>query len=140
MPVEINNKTKSHIELHLVKKTVEKFLEYYNLERKNVSIAFVGDKTIKLLNKKYRNKDSVTDVLTFANNDDFGVDSEDSLGEIVIDYQQIKRQAKEFSKTPSAELIFILVHGLLHLLGYNDETEEARIEMINLGENFIAKL
>jgi len=128
--VEINNKTRSKIDLGLIRKITEKFLKYYKLKGKEVSIAFVGDKTIKKLNKKYRNKNYVTDVLAFAGENDY-------LGEIVIDYAQIKRQAKRFSGGVKKELIFILVHGLLHLLGYEDKTEKDRQEMERLGEEFI---
>jgi len=128
--VEINNKTRSKIDLGLVRKTTEKFLKYYKLKGKEVSIAFVGDKTIKKLNKKYRGKDNVTDVLAFVGENNY-------LGEIVIDYAQIKRQAKRFSGGVKEELIFILVHGLLHLLGYEDETERGKKKMERLGEEFI---
>jgi probable rRNA maturation factor len=128
--VEINNRTKNKIDIALVKLVAERFLRHYKLIKKEVSIAFVGDKEISKLNKVYRKIDKATDVLSFSGEDDF-------LGEIVIDYAQIKRQAKEFKKSTNEELIFILVHGLLHLVGYDDRTEKGRVEMIGLGEKFL---
>lgn len=133
MPVEVNNLTKVEIDLKLVKEVTEIFLKKYKQRQKEVSLAFVGDKRIKDLNRIYRKKDKVTDVLSFNGEGDF-------LGEIIINPLQIKRQAKEYKRSVKEELIFILVHGLLHLIGYNDETEKERLGMIKKGEEFINKL
>ena len=130
MAVEINNKTKNRIDLSLVKKTGGKFLQYKNKEKFDVSIAFVGDSEMRKLNKRYRGINKTTDVLSFSGEEGF-------LGEIVISYAQIKRQAKEFGNKTKDELIFILVHGLLHLLGYDDRTEAGRKKMERLGAEFI---
>ena len=131
--VEINNKTKTKINVKLIKVVAEKFATKYKINNKEISIALVGDSEIKKINKQYRQQDKVTDVLSFNGEKNF-------LGEIVIDYVQIKRQAKEFSKKDDEELVFILVHALLHLVGYNDETERGRLEMIRLAEKFINKI
>jgi len=130
MSVEINNKTKAKINLSLVKKIARKFLKKHKKEKKDLSVAFVGDKKIKELNKNYRKINEVTDVLSFPGEEKF-------LGEIIIDYNQVKRQAGKFGNKPKDELIFILVHGLLHLLGYDDRTEEGRREMERLGNKFL---
>lgn len=129
--VEVNNKTRSRIDISLVKKITEKFLAYNKLKNKDVSIAFVGDTTIGRLNKIYRGQNKITDVLAFQDNE------KAFLGEIVIDYAQIKRQAYKYSKTAKAELVFILVHGLLHLIGHDDKTDKAAREMERLGKEFI---
>lgn len=128
--IEINNRTKNKIDKKRIENVIKKFLVYYKKQNKEVSVAFIGDAEMKKLNKVYRGKDKPTDVLSFDGEGDF-------LGEIVIDYAQIKRQAVELKKSIKDELIFILVHGLLHLVGYNDETEKDRIKMINLGESFV---
>ena len=134
MSVEINNKTKAKINLSLVRKIARKFLKKHKKEKKDLSIAFVGDGRIRELNKNYRKIDKVTDVLSFAGEEKF-------LGEIIIDYNQVKRQARQFRgqgmRAVKEELIFILAHGLLHLLGYDDGTEVGRREMERLGEEFI---
>lgn len=128
--IEINNKTKSKIDLALVKKTAEFFLRVYKKKKYEISIAFVGDRVIRKLNRNYRKIDKVTDVLSFPGEGIF-------LGEVIIDYAQIKRQAREFGSSVNDELVFILVHGLLHLLGYDDKTEKGAKEMERLGEKFI---
>ena len=129
--IEINNKTRSKININLIKNVTEKFLDYYKIN-KDVSIAFVGDIVIRKLNKNYRGKDKITDILSFDG------EAED-LGEIVIDYAQIKRQSQKYSKSVQDELIFILVHGLLHLIGYDDQTEKTRNIIIQKGEDFIKR-
>ncbi|MEA1963298.1 MAG: rRNA maturation RNase YbeY [Patescibacteria group bacterium] len=128
--IEINNKTGVKIDIKLVKKITEIFFVYYKIRNKNISIAFIGDVVMRRLNKRYRGKDNITDVLSFRGDGD-------DLGEILINYAQIKRQAKKYSKSVKEELIFILVHGLLHLLGYKDENEKEKNKMEDLGEEFI---
>ncbi|OGF24163.1 rRNA maturation RNase YbeY [Candidatus Falkowbacteria bacterium RIFCSPLOWO2_12_FULL_45_13] len=146
MMIEINNRTYHKINLNLVKRLVNKFARAYKVEQKEISIAFIGDAEIKKLNRAYRQKDEPTDILSFAplNNaesDVTGQAGEDNfLGELVIDYSQIKRQAGQFDHSARQEMIFILVHGLLHLVGYDDKTERGRKQMIKLGEKFIKKL
>lgn len=131
--VEINNRTKSHINLSLVKKVAEKFLRAYKKIGYEVSVVFVGDSVIRRLNKTYRLQDRITDVLAFRGEGKF-------LGEIIIDYAQIKRQAPKFSSNTQKELIFILVHGLLHLMGLEDKTAKGKKEMERAGQEFIKKL
>lgn len=130
--VEVNNRTRQSIDLKLVRRTASLFLRAYGLEGRTVSIVFVGEKLIRRVNRKYRNKDRVTDVLSFEG-------EEDSLGEILICYAQVRRQAGLYSSSVREELVFILVHGLLHLLGYDDDSEAGRGKMISLGREFINK-
>lgn len=130
--VEINNTTDEKIDLQLVREVAEKFCVEHGVTGE-LSIAFVSDDDMKEMNLQTRGKDKVTDILSFEDDD------EEHFGELVIDYSQIKRQSKEFTKSIDDELVFILVHGLLHLLGYDDEVEEKRLEMIARGEEFIRK-
>jgi len=144
--IEVNNRTRSKININLVKRVVREFARAYKIKQKEISLAFVGDAEIKKLNKNYRQINKPTDILSFAplNNAEDNLIGQageaDYLGELVIDYSQIKRQAGQFGNSAEKELIFILVHGLLHLIGYNDDTEKGRLEMIKMGEEFIRKL
>jgi len=133
MDISITNKTKTNFSEETIKKITELFLLEHGRKLFEVSIVFVGDKTIRTLNKNYRNKDKITDVLSFEGEDMF-------LGEIIIDLIQIKRQASRYDNKFEDELNFILVHGLLHLLGHTDETEEEEEKMIRLGESFLEKI
>ena len=138
--VEINNRTKTRVDLKLIEKIVNDFLAEYKKEKLDVSIAIVGDTTIRELNKKYRKKDKVTDVLSFPEeNDNVFIDHHNLLGEVVINIAQIKRQAKKYSKNQEEELKYILLHGLLHLLGYSDEKEEDRKKMFKIADRLMKK-
>lgn len=128
--IEINNQANYNINLKLVKKAVKVFGRVYKIKNKELSIAFVGDAEIKKLNLIYRGINKATDVLSFKGD-------EENFGEIIIDYNQIKRQAGDFNNNVEEELIFILVHGLLHLIGHDDKTEKERLKMIKMGEKFI---
>jgi probable rRNA maturation factor len=128
--VEINNKTKSRIDLALIKRITEQFLEKYKLKNKTVSVALVTDSVIRKLNRIYLRQDRVTDVLAFPGEDGY-------LGEIIIGYPQIKRQVKKFSGSIRKELSVVLAHGLIHLLGYEDKTAKGREEMEELGNKFL---
>lgn len=131
MKIEINNQAKHKIDLKPVKKVISAFGRAYKINKnKELSLALVSDREIKKLNLAYRGLNRATDVLSFLGEGDY-------LGEIIIDYDQIKRQAGKFKNSARQELIFILTHGLLHLVGYDDKTDKARERMIRLGEKFI---
>lgn len=95
-----------------------------------VSILLTGDETIKILNEQYRGIDEATDVLSFSQHETDevfpGVDDENLLGDIVISVETAKRQAQERGIAMDEEIEILLVHGLLHLLGYDHvESDEA---------------
>ncbi len=85
------------------------------LPKRDFTIVFVDQKQIRKLNKTYRGKDYATDVLSFEG------DSKSSFGELVISPQVIKRQAKEHGLSMQDELGYMVLHGVLHLLGYDHE-------------------
>lgn len=139
MNIEINNCTTSRIPTTLLKTVIKKFLLSRRLASREVSLVLVGDVLMRRLNRERRGQDKVTDVLSFREADTASVQPH-YLGEVIIDYRQIKRQAKIFQTSVKQELIFILVHGLLHLVGYDDKTaKEAKI-MENLANEIISKL
>ncbi len=90
--------------------------------KKEISIAILSPLEIKKLNKIYRHKNKVTDVLSF------GLEDDRILGEIVICLEQAKKQAKEKKHSLKAELKLLVVHGTLHLLGYDHERSTAEAE------------
>ncbi|MFZ8862583.1 MAG: rRNA maturation RNase YbeY [Thermocrinis sp.] len=107
------------VESKLLSKIAHRALEVLGLSKVELSIALVSDAQIKRLNKLYRNKDKPTDVLSFP----IGEKVEDwlILGDIVISVDTAKRQAKELGYSLEEELKRLLVHGLVHLLGYDHE-------------------
>ncbi|PJA45079.1 rRNA maturation RNase YbeY [Candidatus Uhrbacteria bacterium CG_4_9_14_3_um_filter_50_9] len=84
-------------------------------KHKRVSIAFVSEKEMRRLNNAYRGKDTVTDVLSFA------LDEDGFIGELILSYEQAARQAKQMNHSVRTEIGFLIVHGILHLYGYDHE-------------------
>ena len=96
-----------------------------------LSIAITDDETVRALNREYAGEDAVTDVLSFSQREgeEFVSPPEGApqLGEVVIAYPQAARQAGERGRAATEEMTRLLVHGVLHLLGYDHaEPEEAR--------------
>ncbi|HLC69981.1 MAG TPA: rRNA maturation RNase YbeY [Patescibacteria group bacterium] len=84
-----------------------------------VEINVVDKKTIKKINREWRGKNQVTDVLSFAWQEGLTTPGSSHLGEIYLCFEKIKEQAKEFKVTAKEEFARMLVHGLLHLVGYD---------------------
>jgi rRNA maturation RNase YbeY len=85
-----------------------------------LSIALVGNRAIRSLNAKYRNKDAPTDVLSFTAGD-LLPGGEKLLGDVVISVDQAMKQAREKGVSFENEMEILLIHGILHLLGYDHE-------------------
>lgn len=148
--IEIVNTTRHKINKTKIVDLSEAFLHQFKKSEVDVSIAIVGDRRIQILNKQYRGLDKPTDVLSFA-----GAEWEGNLlGEVIINPQELKRlskykeileyvglsyPAKNLKKTETYLFYFILIHGLLHLVGYDDSEEIDRQEMLKLGRNFLSK-
>lgn len=116
---EINNLTRDKIEKKYFKEIAENTFKILKLKKpKEISLVFVCDTRIKNLNKKYRKKDKITDVLAF------------DYGEIFICSSQAKKQAKKLGHSLKKELSILLIHGILHLAGYKDQTEKNRSKML----------
>lgn len=138
--IEINNTTKQKVNQLKLSHLAAKFLERYRKKGFEVSIAFVGDGKMKTLNNDYRGINKTTDVLSFAGEGKY-------LGEVVINLQEAARLPKYQEiispllgrLTKELVVSFLLVHGLLHLVGYDDEKEAARLKMISLGTDFLKK-
>ena len=129
--VEINNLSFEVIDELLFKKIVQFILKKENKEGE-ISIALVEPEEIRELNKDYRKEDSVTDVLSFANKNDI-IEIKDKkehfIGEIVLCPKKIKDNAREFKIDFTKELCWALIHGVLHLLGYEHKSLEGAKKM-----------
>ena len=101
-----------------------------------VEIIVVSNQTIKKINRRYHHRDAVTDVLSFAWQEDKIVSSS-KLGQIYIAYPRIVAQAKEWKVSPEEEFIRMLVHGLLHLSGYDHAQPAAARRMFKKQERIV---
>ena len=111
-------------------------LEHEKVDNAIFSVVFMEDEEIHEMNREYRGVDRVTDVISFAfeDNNDFVYNDIRMLGDIFICIPQMKRQAEEFGHSEKRELAFLAVHGILHLLGYDHMNEEDEKVMFALQE------
>ncbi|ARB40602.1 MULTISPECIES: rRNA maturation RNase YbeY [Mammaliicoccus] len=104
-------------------------------EEAELSISFVDEEEIQAINRDYRDKDKVTDVISFSLEEDEpeieGLDMPRVLGDIIICLEVAKEQAESYNHSLSRELGFLALHGFLHLLGYDHMTEEDEKEMFS---------
>jgi probable rRNA maturation factor len=131
---EINNLTKGNIDKGFLEKVGKKVLKSLPrakraaLNRGEISLVIVGEGRMRELNKKYRKKNKVTDVLAF------------DYGEIFICLSQAKKQAKKMGHSLKQELAVLLIHGILHLAGYKDETKKDFNKMLKKQEEVWQKI
>jgi probable rRNA maturation factor len=98
-----------------------------------VTVAFVSDRAMRELNRMWRHKQGTTDVLSFpAEQDDFEKTEGARLGDVVISVEQAARQAKENGLTVDQEIAQLILHGLLHLCGYDHTTDSGEMNRMEL--------
>lgn len=113
-----------------------------------LTVVLVDDPTIHDLNRRFLDHDEPTDVITFALDGDAGEDAGQfvlpdqgafrQLGEIYISCERAAAQSGEWDSDPAREVRFLVVHGVLHLLGWDDATPEARAQMLARQEEILA--
>ncbi|MDP3052191.1 MAG: rRNA maturation RNase YbeY [bacterium] len=123
--IEINNLTASPVDKKFLEKIAGSILKKEKKLDKDLSIALVGSERMRELNKKYRGKNLATDVLSFQYGDS---------GEVAICLPQVKKNARRFKFTFKKELARVLIHGILHLLGFNHEKNEKEADKMRKKE------
>lgn len=117
-------------------------LEHENAKDAYLSVIFVDNDEIQEINRTYRNIDRVTDVISFALEDnDEKIVGDRILGDIYLCIPRMKEQAKEYNHSEKRELSFLVCHGLLHLLGYDhvNNKEEEKV-MFDLQDEILDSL
>lgn len=125
MKITIVNQTSDKIDAKRITKAFNEVVNWCNSkkirqkkklsERKEITFVFLPSAQMKAINAQYRNKNKPTDVLSFASLE------EDSLGDLVFCLPVLKKQAKQQKHSVDHELLYMMIHGLLHLLGYDHE-------------------
>jgi probable rRNA maturation factor len=90
-----------------------------------LALVLAGDGTLRTLNARYRHSDKATDVLSFP-----GPGGAEGLGDIVISVTRAERNARQYGRSLPQELDVLALHGFLHVLGYDHETDDGRMERL----------
>ena len=119
-----------NIDCHDIENMIVKIMGHLDCPNQEVSILLTGDKDIRRLNQEFRSIDQPTDVLSFPQNadEDPSIPEEIILGDIAVSLDIAKAQAKEHGLDFKEEIILLLIHGILHLLGYDHEISEKEEE------------
>ncbi len=143
MTVEINNESGLEADSTGLLRLADFALERLRIHpQAELSVVLVDEDTMSAYHEKYMDEPGPTDVLSFPM-DELRPPAEDEdppeglLGDIVLCPAVTARQAAEHGRTPDAEAEYLLVHGLLHLLGYDHATAEERIEMFALKDELL---
>ncbi len=122
-------------------KVIKDTMELEKVENANFSIVLVSNEKIQEINKNYRGIDRVTDVISFAfeDNPNMRYNNMRFLGEIYICIPRMQEQAVLYGHSEVRELAFLTVHGLLHLLGYDHQTKEEEEVMFKKQEEVLDK-
>lgn len=134
----MNNTTKTHV----CRRSLERLLNLAQKQAKKsseetVSLGIVGETKIKQFNSIYRKKNQVTDVLSFENDD--RLSREEPLGEILVCLSVAKKQAKQMKHSLKKEMNRLVLHGFLHLIGYDHMKEKEAEKMESLETKILNK-
>lgn len=138
--VTFSNETNKNVsEKKELKKLINYAVKYLNLKDIEFGVIFVDNNKIKELNRIYRNKDRETDVITFrlADYEEVIFNNVNILGDIYISLDKALSQSIEYNHSYLRELSFLLIHGFLHLLGYDHMNEEDEKVMFKLQEEIL---
>ena len=129
----INRQRKVPLDCERWRGVAEKALKVAAADDAGVTVAFVSDRLMRELNWRWRGKKGTTDVLSFpAAQDEFEKAEGETLGDVVISIEQAERQAKEQGLGLDREVAQLILHGVLHLCGYDHETDTGEMNRLEL--------
>lgn len=129
----INRQRRGKIKAKDWREFAAKALQAISKDDKDVTIVFVSDDAIRKLNHQFRGKNQATDVLSFTSaHEPFEMAEQEHLGEVVISVQRAAAQAKDNGLSVDNELKQLILHGLLHLAGYDHETDRGEMNRLEL--------
>ncbi|MFH1625209.1 MAG: rRNA maturation RNase YbeY [Pseudomonadota bacterium] len=133
-----NRQKKIKIEKSRTRKTVRRILKGLECPDREISILLVDDSQIERMNKRYLGRIGPTNVISFPMAEgDFGGINPHILGDVVISLETAKREAEESGTSLNEIIDFLLIHGILHLLGYNHETSDVEARVMEAKEEEI---
>jgi probable rRNA maturation factor len=128
----VNRQRYRKIELRTWESFAAKALRAIGTDQNSATIAFVSSRQMRQLNKRFRGIDKSTDVLSFPDDGDFG-DGNTNLGDIAVAVDQAEAQAREHGLKFDQEIAQLVLHGLLHLCGYDHDRDNGEMNRLELG-------
>ena len=122
-----------------IKNILNKFLDFFDFMKLDLEISFCSEDQIRELNKKFRGKDSATNVLSFPDQE-LKIMSKKCIGELLICQKILEREALEQEKRTFDHFIHLIIHSMLHYVGYGHENENDAILMETKEVEFLSKI
>jgi probable rRNA maturation factor len=147
--IQIDEPFRQYIKQGWLEQVIQKTLAMEGVSSKiELGLVITNDETVRGLNREYRGADMPTDVLAFALAEGYGnhvpfitpPDGLVHLGEVILSYPRAVKQAEEYGHSVEQEVALLVIHGVLHLLGYEDEVPEREMEMKALEGEILGKI
>lgn len=141
MDISILNKQRKYPLDHVqVMDWTRQILLLQKFENGEVNIVFVNNQRIRVYNRDYRKIDRATDVLSFPMLEGFGGDLHPAfLGDVMISLEMTEVEARRYQREMSEQLLILLIHGILHLVGYDHERSDREEKKMTRRERFVLK-
>ncbi len=137
----IRNQTRRDFPERKIRRALSIFLREFSIVGSDLDITFVGDKAMQGINRKFRGKNKTTDVLSFPLHESkIARKKKVFLGDLVISLPQCVRQAKANGQSFEKELLFLITHGFLHLLGFDHEKSLKEERIMQKWEKHLSQL
>lgn len=131
--VDLHNKSNIDLDQESIRGLLELVLSDNKHQVAEINIIITDDDSLRLMKKEYFNQDVYTDIIAF------NIDEDPFEGELYISHDRVSDNAKKFNQTFEGELKRILIHGTLHLCGFDDQTKEDKLKMTSMEENYLKK-
>ena len=131
--IDIYNDSDLSIDSKSIEKFVTLIIQDHGYSSAIINLIITDDEALRKMKKKYFNQDYYTDVIAF------NIEKDPFEGEIYISYDRVKNNASQYNQSFQKEFKRVIIHGLLHLYGYKDSTNNEKIKMTSLEEKFLKK-
>ena len=131
--VDLHNKSNVELNQESIRGLLELVLSDNRHQSADINIIITDDDSLRLMKKEYFNQDVYTDIIAF------NIDEDPFEGELYISHDRVSDNAKKFNQTFEGELKRVLIHGTLHLCGFDDQTKEDKLKMTSMEEDYLEK-
>jgi rRNA maturation RNase YbeY len=131
--VDLHNKSNIELDQESIRGLLELVLSDNKHQAAEINIIITDDDSLRLMKKEYFDQDVYTDIIAF------NIDEDPFEGELYISHDRVSDNAKKFDQTFEGELKRILIHGTLHLCGFDDQTKEDKLIMTSMEEDYLKK-